>query len=100
VPANRTGFAPETTAMKRNERAEHHQKSRKINGRDLYPAAHNVLVAGSSPAGPTNEIRDLSILEFSTPTEIPTESGTISGCVDGTGNGALGADIGFCPLSG
>ena len=44
----------------------------------LEPAAHNGLVAGSSPAGPTNEISDLSILIFSTPPEIPTGSGTIS----------------------
>jgi hypothetical protein len=40
--------------------------------------AHNGLVAGSSPAGPTNEISDLSILIFSTPSEIPTRSATIS----------------------
>jgi hypothetical protein len=26
-----------------------------MNGSDLYPAAHNGLVAGSSPAGPTND---------------------------------------------
>src|SRR6266702_487121 len=44
----------------------------------LEPAAHNGLVAGSSPAGPTNEINYLSILIFSTPPEIPTGSGTIS----------------------
>src|ERR1700738_5175617 len=44
----------------------------------LEPAAHNGLVAGSSPAGPTNEISNLSILIFSTPPEIPTGSGTIS----------------------
>jgi hypothetical protein len=37
----------------------------------LEPAAHNGLVAGSSPAGPTS---DLSILIFSTPPEIPTRS--------------------------
>src|ERR1700719_3027780 len=30
----------------------------------LEPAAHNGLVAGSSPAGPTNEIRYLSVLAF------------------------------------
>ena len=40
--------------------------------------AHNGLVAGSSPAGPTNNISDLSTLIFSTPSEIPTGSGTTS----------------------
>jgi hypothetical protein len=30
----------------------------------LEPAAHNGLVAGSSPAGPTNEIRGLPVLAF------------------------------------
>jgi len=32
------------------------QKSSKINESDRYSAAHNGLIAGSSPAGPTNEI--------------------------------------------
>jgi hypothetical protein len=32
------------------------QKQRKINEPDRYSAAHNGLVAGSSPAGPTNKI--------------------------------------------
>jgi len=50
----------------------------KINDQVLCPPAHNGLVAGSSPAGPTNEISDLSILIFSTPPEILTGSETIS----------------------
>ena len=54
------------------------QKRSKINEADRYSAAHNGLVAGSSPAGPTKEISDLSILIFSTPPEIPTGSGTTS----------------------
>ncbi|XSC47619.1 hypothetical protein ACF1BQ_020610 [Bradyrhizobium sp. RDT10] len=32
------------------------QKRRKINERALYPAAHNGLVAGSSPAGLTRKV--------------------------------------------
>jgi len=32
------------------------QKCTKINEADQYPAAHNGLVAGSSPAGPTSKI--------------------------------------------
>jgi hypothetical protein len=35
------------------------QNRSKINGPDRYSAAHNGLVAGSSPAGPTNEIKGL-----------------------------------------
>jgi hypothetical protein len=35
-------------------------KRRKINDDGLYPPAHNGLVAGSSPAGPTKEINSLS----------------------------------------
>jgi len=36
------------------------QKRGKINEADRYSAAHNGLVAGSSPAGPTKEIKWLS----------------------------------------
>jgi hypothetical protein len=36
------------------------RKRSKFNDRDHYPPAHNGLVAGSSPAGPTNDIRQLS----------------------------------------
>jgi hypothetical protein len=43
----------------------------------LEPAAHNGLVAGSSPAGPTSKIIGLSIWLFSTPPEIPTHSPAI-----------------------
>src|SRR5207237_7921205 len=39
----------------------------------LEPAAHNGLVAGSSPAGPTSGIRCLSILIFSAPPELLTQ---------------------------
>jgi hypothetical protein len=35
------------------------RKRSKINKARHFPAAHNGLVAGSSPAGPTNEIKDL-----------------------------------------
>src|SRR6267142_4831694 len=51
---NRTSFAPETTLPKRNERDRERPKRWKINKPYLYPAAHNGLVAGSSPAGPTS----------------------------------------------
>lgn len=37
---------------------EPHRRRRKINGSDLYPAADNGPVAGSSPAGPINEINN------------------------------------------
>ncbi|WFU80704.1 hypothetical protein QA645_40855 [Bradyrhizobium sp. CIAT3101] len=36
-------------------------KRRKINDGGHYPAAHNGLVAGSSPAGPTKNISDLRL---------------------------------------
>jgi len=36
------------------------QKRGKINEADRYSAAHNGLVAGSSPDGPTNKIRHFS----------------------------------------
>jgi hypothetical protein len=35
------------------------RKLNKVNKADPYPPAHNGLVAGSSPAGPTNEIKYL-----------------------------------------
>jgi len=50
---HRTSFAPETTYSKRDERDQIRTKHRKINETDLFPPAHNGLVAGSSPAGPT-----------------------------------------------
>jgi hypothetical protein len=37
----------------------------------LEPAAHNGLVAGSSPAGPTNKINVLPILIFSRDQKLP-----------------------------
>jgi hypothetical protein len=36
----------------------------KINEADRYPAAHNGLVAGSSPAGPTSESIALAVPHF------------------------------------
>jgi hypothetical protein len=38
------------------------QKRSKINEADRYSAAHNGLVAGSSPAGPTSDIKQLAKL--------------------------------------
>jgi hypothetical protein len=49
----RTSFAPETTVIRCTERDQTGRKCRKINEAELYPPAHNGLVAGSSPAGPT-----------------------------------------------
>ncbi len=48
--------------QKRPERSEMNareipQMRRKINDDGLYPPAHNGLVAGSSPAGPTSGIK-------------------------------------------
>lgn len=51
----RTSFAPETTSPKINERDRTERKHSEINEADRYPVAHNGLVAGSSPAGPTKE---------------------------------------------
>jgi hypothetical protein len=60
---NRKLRAPAVTApvlhQKRSQRdatnaIESAKSSRKINASDTCPAAHNGLVAGSSPAGPTN----------------------------------------------
>ena len=42
------------TAPKHNEHARSPTKTQQINRTDLYPPAHNGLVAGSSPAGPTS----------------------------------------------
>ncbi|WP_156434195.1 hypothetical protein [Bradyrhizobium retamae] len=47
---DRTSFAPETIQPKRNERDRIETKNSNINEADRYPAAHNGLVAGSSPA--------------------------------------------------
>src|SRR5450631_2519040 len=54
---DRTSFAPKTTS---SNPIEIERKSSKINEPDRYSAAHNGLVAGSSPAGPTKEAFDLS----------------------------------------
>ncbi|MGY4253052.1 hypothetical protein ACVI1L_000120 [Bradyrhizobium sp. USDA 4516] len=61
----RTGFAPITTRTKGGERGRIRRKGRKLNSGDDCPTAHNGLVAGSSPAGPTNEINRLT--SFSLP---------------------------------
>jgi len=53
LAADRTSFAPETTAPNTTNAIEPERKRSKINEADRYPAAHNGLVAGSSPAGPT-----------------------------------------------
>src|SRR5690242_9711406 len=49
---------------------ESEQKHSKINETDRYPPAHNGLVAGSSPAGPTSVLPrpDLAIRGSPTPT--------------------------------
>lgn len=49
----RTSFAPETIAINCDEHDPTGRKQRKINGTDLCAAAHNGLVGGSSPPGPT-----------------------------------------------
>ena len=59
APCGFRGTAP-VSHQKRPERNAtkaigHEQKARKINEADRYSAAHNGLVAGSSPAGPTNK---------------------------------------------
>jgi hypothetical protein len=46
----------------------------KISEADRYPPAHNGLVAGSSPAGPTNDIND--VVDFD---EAPQWSGSTEG---------------------
>ena len=57
--ANRTSFAPETIPPSAINAAKHHKKYRIINDRIPFPTAHNGLVAGSSPAGPTKNISTL-----------------------------------------
>jgi hypothetical protein len=42
------------------------QKRRKINETDLYPAAHNGLVAGSNPAGLARAIGSARIGNYGT----------------------------------
>ena len=42
------------------------QNRRKLNGADQYSAAHNGLVAGSSPAGPTSKVNFLLRFPFLT----------------------------------
>jgi hypothetical protein len=56
---HRTSFAPETIATRRNKHDRTRQICRKINASGSCPVAHNGLVAGSSPAGPTNNINSL-----------------------------------------
>ena len=48
----RPSFAPETIAINFDERDQSRRKNKEINSSDLSAAAHNGLVAGSSPAGP------------------------------------------------
>jgi hypothetical protein len=48
----------ETNAIERG------RKRSKINEAGRYPAAHNGLVAGSSPAGPTNEFSGMRTEAF------------------------------------
>jgi hypothetical protein len=59
---HRTSFAPETIATRRNKHDRTGRIVRKINAGDLCPAAHNGLVGGSSPRGPTNNIKSLCAL--------------------------------------
>jgi hypothetical protein len=64
---HRTSFAPETIATGRNKRDRTRQIFTKINARDSCPAAHNGLVGGSSPPGPTifNAFRARTLLDRS-----------------------------------
>jgi hypothetical protein len=57
---DRTSFAPKTTSSNLNKPDRNRTESSKINEPDRYSAAHNGLVACSSPAGPTKEAFDLS----------------------------------------
>jgi hypothetical protein len=50
---HRTSFAPETFATRRNKHNRTRPIFRKINASGSCPAAHNGLVGGSSPPGPT-----------------------------------------------
>ncbi|MBR0900686.1 hypothetical protein JQ616_37520 [Bradyrhizobium tropiciagri] len=54
--ANRTSFAPETPPERATNAAKNQRKCRRIKGCIPFPSALNGLVAGSSPAGPTNEM--------------------------------------------
>ena len=54
---HRTSFAPETIATRRNKHDRTCRIVRKVNAGDLCPAAHNGLVGGSSPPGPTTQSR-------------------------------------------
>src|SRR5262249_48914530 len=58
VPSNILREGAPVSHQKRRDRnvtdaTEFKRKRRQINEADRYPAAHNGLVAGSSPAGPT-----------------------------------------------
>src|ERR1700730_1685758 len=60
----RAGVAAPVSHQKRPNRSATNaiglkQKDSKIDEADRYPAAHNGLVAGSSPAGPTSKINCL-----------------------------------------
>jgi hypothetical protein len=57
---HRTSFAPETIATRRNKHDRTRQILRKINASDSCPVAHNGLVGGSSPPGPTTHSRKCS----------------------------------------
>jgi hypothetical protein len=61
---------------------ESNRKRKKINKPYLYPPAHNGLVAGSSPAGPTKESDAYRFLYFFYAPEIPTHSRTTSSKID------------------
>ena len=52
---HRTSFAPETIATRRRKRDRRRQVFRKINASHPCPAAHNGLVGGSNPPGPTRQ---------------------------------------------
>src|SRR5262249_29786476 len=52
---HRTSSAPETLETKCNKHGRARRISRKINASDTFPAAHNGLVGGSNPPGPTRQ---------------------------------------------
>src|SRR5262245_29114269 len=55
----RISFAPETIATRRNKHNRTDQIFRKINAGDPCSAAHNGLVGGSNPPGPTSCVNGL-----------------------------------------
>lgn len=64
APLERTSFAPEKPERIATNAIEGKRKLSKINEADRYSAAHNGLVADSSPAGPTKDISELSDSHF------------------------------------